>query len=393
MGSARRLRLHRFGGTGGAVRLARIGGLVALLWATSSEHHLDGSPRVPVALLLVTSAAWLAWLAGERLGASVPVTWMALAVLAAGGGAVGGLAPVGIAFPAIAVIATATLADGLPTLVTTLVTTLIPTLVVAALGVVSLAITVLAAGSPKAIIVEGLLAVGAAILGGATRRQYRSRAAQAEQLLAERVRADAEQARAAALAERNRVAREVHDVLAHSLGALSVQLEAADALLESPGDPATAREYVQHARRLAVAGLAETRTAVRALREEPVGLGERLAALASSNEAELEVTGAERRLAADVELALYRAAQEALSNARKHAPGSAVSVHLDYGSEAMALLVENGPCPDGRAASPLGVTGGGYGLRGMRERIELLGGEVSAAAQETGWMVRATVPV
>jgi hypothetical protein len=75
MGSARRLRLHRFGGTGGAVRLARIGGLVALLWATSSEHHLDGSPRVPVALLLVTSAAWLAWLAGERLGASVPVTW------------------------------------------------------------------------------------------------------------------------------------------------------------------------------------------------------------------------------------------------------------------------------------------------------------------------------
>jgi signal transduction histidine kinase len=105
------------------------------------------------------------------------------------------------------------------------------------------------------------------------------------------------------------------------------------------------------------------------------------------------VTGAHRRLAPDVELALYRAAQEALSNARKHAPGAGVSVHLDYGSAATALLVENGPCPDSRAASPLGATGGGFGLRGMRERIELLGGQLSASAQDSGWTVRATVPV
>ena len=374
-----RLRLDRFG-TGGAVRVARIAGLVALIWATSSEHHNDGSPRVPLALLVATSAAWLMWLACERLRAPMLVTGIALAALAATGGAVGGLAPVGIAFPAIAVIVAATQVGSAQSVV------------VAMLGAASLTITVLAAGTPKAIITEGLLAIAAAILGGATRRQYQSRAAQAEQLLAERVRADAEHARAAALAERNRIAREVHDVLAHSLGALSVQLDAADALLESDGDIDQAREFVQRARRLAVGGLAETRSAVQALRDDPVDLREQLTALATVNGAALKVTGAERRLGSDVELALYRAAQEALSNVRKHAPGASVSVHLDYGSRVTALLVENGPCPDDRAPSAFSTTGGGFGLRGMRERIELLGGELSTAAQGSGWSVRATVP-
>jgi signal transduction histidine kinase len=194
------------------------------------------------------------------------------------------------------------------------------------------------------------------------------------------------------LAERNRIAREIHDVLAHSLGALSVQLEAADALLAPDTDPATARQYVQQARRLAAGGLAEARTAVHALRNEPIALGEQLAALVSGTEARLTVTGLERRLAPEVQLALYRAAQEALANARKHAPGAPVSVHLDYGGRTTALLVENGPCPGGRAASPLSPTGGGFGLQGMRERIELLGGEVSAAARDSGWAVRAMVP-
>lgn len=380
VGSLPRLRFDRFGTTGGAVRVARVAGLVALLWATASEHHSDGSPRVPFALLVLTSVAWLAWLAGERLGAPATVIAAVLAVLAGAGAAVGGLAPVGIAFPAVAVIAAATRLGG------------VAPFAVALTGAVSLTITVLAAGTPHAIIVEGLLAIAAAILGGATRRQYQSRAAQAEQLLAERLRADAETARAAALAERNRIAREVHDVLAHSLGALSVQLDAADALLESHADPATVRDYVQQARRFAVDGLAETRAAVHALREEPVRLVDRIAALATSDGATLTVTGAERRIAPDAEFALYRVAQEALSNARKHAPGARVTAHLDYGRETTMLVVENGVCPDGRVYTPLGATGGGFGLRGMRERIELLGGDLSAAAQDSGWIVRATVP-
>jgi signal transduction histidine kinase len=378
--SLQRLRSGRFGSTGGAVRVARVAGLVALLWATASEHHSDGSPRVPIALLVVTSVAWLAWLAGERLAAPATVIAVVLAVLGGAGAAVGGLAPVGIAFPAVAVIAASTRLGGGAALM------------VAVAGAVSLTITVLTVGTPHAIIVEGLLAIAAATLGGATRRQYQSRAAQAEQLLAERLRADAEQARAAALGERNRIAREVHDVLAHSLGALSVQLDAADALLESHADPATVRDYVQQARRFAVNGLAEARAAVHALREEPVRLGDRIAALAGVSGATLTVTGAERRLAPDAELALYRAAQEALNNARKHAPGACVTVHLDYGCDKTMLVVENGECPDPRHTNPLAATGGGFGLRGMRERIELLGGELSAGAQDSGWTVRATVP-
>ena len=105
------------------------------------------------------------------------------------------------------------------------------------------------------------------------------------------------------------------------------------------------------------------------------------------------MTGAERRLDADVELALYRAAQEALSNVRKHAPGASVTLRLDYRPTTTVLVVENGPRPDGNSPSMLTATGGGFGLRGMRERIELLGGEVTAAAQDSGWTVRATVPV
>lgn len=378
--SLKRLRSNRFGSTAGAVRVARVAGLVALLWATTSEHHSDGSPRVPIALLVLTSVAWMAWLACERLAAPATVIAVVLTVLAGAGGAAGGLAPVGIAFPAVAVIAAATRVG------------VVAACMVAVAGAVSLTITVLAAGTPHAIIVEGLLAIAAAILGGATRRQYQSRAVQAEQLLAERLRADAAQTRAAALAERNRIAREVHDVLAHSLGALSVQLDAADALLESHADPATVRGYVQQARRFAVNGLAETRAAVHALRDEPMRLGDRIAALATSDGATLTVTGAERQIAPDAELALYRAAQEALSNARKHAPGADVTMHLDYGSHTTMLLVQNGVCPDPRHTTPLTATGGGFGLRGMRERIELLGGELVAAAQDSGWTVRATVP-
>ncbi|HEY3089765.1 MAG TPA: histidine kinase [Jatrophihabitantaceae bacterium] len=380
MGPAQRLRLLRFSGIGGALRVAGVVGLAALVWATASEHHSDGSPRAPVALLVVTALAWAAWLGTTRLRAPRPVTWLAVAVLAGAGGAVGGLAPVGIAFPAVAVIAAATLVG------------LLPAVAIAVIGAVSLTLAVLVADSPRAIIAEGVLAIAAALLGGASRRQYQDRAAQAEELLAERTRADAERDRAAALAERNRIGREVHDVLAHSLGALSVQLEATDALLETGGDQAKARELVQQARRIAVDGLSETRKAVHALRDEPVALSEQLAALAATDGAQLAVVGAERTLAPEADLALYRAAQEALSNARKHAPGAPVTLRLDYGPSATALVVANGPCPAGPEASPLSRSGAGLGLRGMRERIDALGGDVSAEPDDQGWTVRVAVP-
>ncbi|HEY5049365.1 MAG TPA: histidine kinase [Acidothermaceae bacterium] len=381
MRPSQRLRASGSDPVGGAVRAVRIVGLGVLLWMVASEHHSDGSPRVPAALLAITAAGWITWLVCSHLNRPKRETWLALGVVAGVGGVVGGLAPLGITFPAVSVIATASLIG------------VRQALTVAALGAVALTTTVLAARTPNAIIAEGLLALAAAILGGASRRQYQERVEQAEQLLAERQRGDAEHARAAALAERNRIGREVHDVLAHSLGALSVQLEAADALLETDGDIPSVRKHVQQARRLAVDGLVETRRAVHALRDEPGELRAQIATLASAAGAPLSVTGAERRLDADVELALYRAAQEALSNARKHAPGAAVTLRLDYGPTATVLVVENGPRPSASSPSPLTATGGGFGLRGMRERIELLGGDVSAAAQDSGWTVRATVPV
>ena len=185
---------------------------------------------------------------------------LCLTVLAGVGGVMAGFAPVGIAFPAIAVLAASMAFD------------IAPALGVAGVGAVALIVSVLVLGTPRSIIAEGILAIAAAVLGGASRRQYRDRAAQAEALLTERLRADTERDRAAALAERNRIGREIHDVLAHSLGALSVQLEAADALLESGRDVGTVRPLLRRARRFAVEGLSETRAAVHALRDEPVAL-------------------------------------------------------------------------------------------------------------------------
>ena len=244
---------------------------------------------------------------------------------------------------------------------------------------------------PGEVIAEGAFSAVAALMIGASRRQYLARTYQAEQLLAERVRADAERDRAAALAERNRLGREIHDVLAHSLGALSVQLEAAHAVLGTSEDRDKARRLVEKARRLAVEGLEETRRAVHALRDEPVDLAEQVAALAAREGAGLTVVGQPRALGTDAGLAVYRAAQEALTNARKHAPGAEVSVRLDFTPETTVLVVDNGATTD-VAASELAGTGGGFGLQGMRERVELVGGRVRAEPTTSGWTVEIAVP-
>jgi signal transduction histidine kinase len=206
------------------------------------------------------------------------------------------------------------------------------------------------------------------------------------------VRADAERDRATALAERNRLGREIHDVLAHSLGALSVQLEAADALLEQGGEPGRARDLVQRARRLAVDGLNETRQAVHVLRDEPLELVEQLASLAEREGAMVTVNGVSRTLEPEQALAMYRAAQEALSNARKHAPGARVFLTLAFEPRETVLVIENSPTGEAAPVTELIATGGGYGLRGMRERIEPLGGSVQAGTGPCGWTVRVAVP-
>ncbi|HEY7813596.1 MAG TPA: histidine kinase, partial [Nakamurella sp.] len=202
-----------------------------------------------------------------------------------------------------------------------------------------------------------------------------------------------EHAKAAALAERARIAREVHDVLAHSLSALSLNLQGARLMLARDGASEQAQEQVRRAQRLAAEGLAEARRAVAALREDPVPAARAIADLVTSarletgTPTELTVDGTPRDLPGSTEDALYRTTQEALSNARKHAPGAPVQVRLAYGDNRTELTVTDHI--GHRAADPMPD---GYGLTGMRERAELIGGELHTGPTDSGWQVRLVVP-
>jgi signal transduction histidine kinase len=192
--------------------------------------------------------------------------------------------------------------------------------------------------------------------------------------------------------ERNRLAREIHDSVGHSLTVAHVQLEAAAALLER--DPREARQPLEQAAASVRHGLAELRRSVAALRAAPLAGGLEAAlhdlcaeAAAGGPAAELRVLGAPRPLAAASALALYRVAQEGLTNARKHAAASRVEVALDYRAGEVALTVADdgrGPLPDAR---------GGFGLLGLAERLAPLGGVVAAGARPAGgFELRAQVP-
>jgi signal transduction histidine kinase len=227
------------------------------------------------------------------------------------------------------------------------------------------------------------------LMAGLIRRQNASLAAET-QLTRE------EQARSATLAERARIAREIHDVLAHSLAALTVQLETADALLEG-GRAEQARQSVVRAGHLAREGLAETRRAISALRGETLPLPELLAGLAGEYRVDLgapatvHVHGEPVQVNPDTGLAVYRTAQEAMTNVRKHAPGAPVELTLRYGPDSVELAVANGAAPP--SDRPLADSGGGYGLTGLRERAELAGGGFTAGPDGDGWRVDVRIPL
>ena len=134
---------------------------------------------------------------------------------------------------------------------------------------------------------------------------------------------------------------------------------------------------------------------------DPVDLPEALAALAAGDgqrgQVSYEVRGTPRQAVPETSLAVYRTAQEALANARKHAPGAAVAVTLCFRQRAAALRVANGTPPGSAGAVPgpgesLAATGGGYGLTGRTERAELLGGTLRAGPGGDDWVVELTVP-
>jgi signal transduction histidine kinase len=242
---------------------------------------------------------------------------------------------------------------------------------------------------------------GVAMLFFITRLTGRTRddKERAEGLLVELEESRDAQARAAALSERGRIAREMHDVLAHSLSALAVQLEGARLLARDRHADADVVEAIEKAHHLAGGGLEEARRTIEALRGDDLPGPGRLAALAEAFgeqagvETSFDVAGDARELSSEARLALYRTAQEALTNVRKHARAERVDLRLRYGTEGTSLVVEDhGANGSVRNGSPLAATGGGYGLSGMRERAELLGGRLLATPTDHGFRVELWLP-
>jgi signal transduction histidine kinase len=235
------------------------------------------------------------------------------------------------------------------------------------------------------------------LLLGRMLRGYRIHAEQSATLMANLEQLQAEQRRSAALDERNRIAREIHDVLAHALGSLGVQIQAAQALLTDQGDIERAVTILGQARRAATDGLSETRRALHALRADTPPLPDALADLGANHQqryaarVDFDVTGQPRALSADANLALTRTAQEALVNTAKHAPRQPVHVALDYHDGRTTLTVAN-PLRAAAGHPALETVNGGYGLAGMRERLLLINGSLSAGPDHGNWVVTAQVP-
>ncbi|WP_240813220.1 histidine kinase [Streptomyces sp. DASNCL29] len=201
------------------------------------------------------------------------------------------------------------------------------------------------------------------------------------------------EARTAVLTERGRIARDVHDVLAHSLAGINMHLELADALMDT-GDLEKVRAAHNNAQSLVKESLKQAQWTVHALREDSLPLLESLTAMIESSgyREVLTVTGAVRELPAQVTQNVLRIAQEALTNAARHAPGAEIAVELTFDAASTSLAVRNGP-PTGEATASVGS---GMGLIGMRERVALLGGTLTAGPltegpDRGGWQVEAVI--
>jgi signal transduction histidine kinase len=373
-----------------AVRLVVLAGvLVTVPFAV--PHPGVGGRGLGVAIALgVVLAGWIFWLLSQR---SQPGTVAALAVMGLAGGLLAGLSPLS---PAVAVGCVVTAAAGVRLSTEA-------SLAVTAITVAAFLAAGLAAGGVPAQSLVGYPFAWVGLWGfGLTRHAYLLRAEQAERTLAEARRAHEAETHAAALAERARIAREIHDVLAHSLAAVSVNLEAADGLLGTlpSGDPELAKaiECISRAGVLTREGMAEARRAIQALRDDAIPLADQLSALAKEWEADggvpadFSVIGSPRPVSAEAGLTAFRTAQEALTNARKHAPGRPVRLSLEFAATDIAVSVVNPmPAVGGDGGSQAGV-GTGYGLRGLRERAVLSGGTLVAGPADGEWRVDLRIP-
>ncbi len=363
----------------GLASATNVVGLGLLLWGLTAQTRLGltGGRLSALVLLLLSGASWAIW-AVLRLTPYRRAALAAALTMGCAGGALAAYNMLAVTFMAVAALAAGT---NWP---------LRASARVVVLNTAAMALAVGVTHRTWADMGNGVAAAFAGLVLGTSRRQAAERAGQSAEAELEATRAELEHARAEVLAERNRLAREIHDVLAHTLSALSVQLEAFDADLSAGAPVAELERRLAGTKTLVRSGLADARKAVAALREDTMPLSEQLGELCRLSGALLNIHG-ERDLPAPAALALYRVAQEGLTNAMKHAPGRPPVVDLAFAQDEVVLNVRNQLA--GGAHRPLAGTGGGYGLQGMRERVLLLGGEVSVGPDGDQWVLTARVPV
>jgi len=187
--------------------------------------------------------------------------------------------------------------------------------------------------------------------------------------------------------ERNRLARDLHDTLAHSLVALSVQLEALRTLLTH--DPAAAQDALDGVTTLARNGLEESRQAIQALRTDPLKTLGLVGALRGSLQAfqartgvqaDLSVAGKELDLTDEEAQALFRVTEEALTNVERHAAAQQVTVRLAFGNDRIDLVIQD----DGIGFDPAAVDSDRYGLTGIQERAAMIGATLKVHSRPGG---------
>jgi signal transduction histidine kinase len=225
-------------------------------------------------------------------------------------------------------------------------------------------------------------------------------------LLAQQILAQEALAEHAAADERRRIAREVHDVIAHSLSITLLHLTGARRALQQDRDVDDAVEALEQAERLGRQAMADIRRTVGLLDSGPTkaaltapepGIDDISALVADFEKAGLAVTlrldGSTRNVSAAVGLALYRITQESLTNIAKHAPDTRSTVVLDISAQSARLAVDNQlPAAVAAVESSEGPSEG-RGLRGMRQRVELLGGAIDIGPRRQGWSVNAEIPL
>ena len=349
-------------------------GVVAVSWSIVAQFvHHDAALWVLI-VVLAANAAWLALVATNQ--PRLAIQWPLVLVMVLAGGIT---APAGDGTPIVPV------AVGVM-LLTRDIRIALRWAIVVGIGAILLVLVgeAIVPVSPLGLVAMEI-GIAVAYLAGQSRRQFVLADLRSRELVTEQARTDV-------LSERQQLAHDIHDVLAHSLGGLVIQLDAVDALLEA-GEVAAAEQKVKDARTLAREGLTEARRAVAALSEPPADAVVGGAQLVSEIEKLLQAhrslggdvafseSGVRRDVSEPLEVAVQRAVQEGLTNARKHAPGAPVSISLDWRADALGLELSNPVTGSVRKPS------GGHGLVGMRARFAALPGGSANARTLSGRFV------